>query len=267
MRVMSGPRQASPQPSVTRLEKEPLLSCADVSKRYTRGHAAGGRWFGSNGDSERTAVVAVSNVSLTVSMGDVVGIAGPSGSGKSTLLHLLAGLESPTTGTLTFDDTVLSSLSERQLTKHRLDNVGIVFQRFHLLPSLSARANVALPLLERGIRKSIRRKRAETLLEQVGLEDRIDHTPSELSGGEQQRVAIARALATDPKLVIADEPTGELDSETSRDILEVLTTVTKGKDRAVVIASHDTETLAATDRVIELVDGKIHREYVPSNGD
>lgn len=264
---MRGSQPASSQSSTSQSQTgEVILSGRDLTKRYTRGQSGGG-WFSSGEGDERTAVVAVDSVTLSVSLGEIVGIAGPSGSGKSTLLHLLAGLESPTVGTLQFAETDLSTLSERQLTKHRLDNIGIVFQRFHLLPSLSARGNVALPLLERGVRKKTRRTRAETLLSQVGLGDRTDHLPSELSGGEQQRVAIARALATDPKLIIADEPTGELDSTTSREILDLLTTITEDDDRAVIIASHDTATLAISDRVIELVDGKINRTYVPTTSE
>ena len=263
---MSGSQQTSPPSSPSgSAPGDTVLSCRDVTKRYTRGQSSDGGLLDSEAANERTIVTAVDSVSLTVAAGEMVGIAGPSGSGKSTLLHLLAGLESPTSGELRFGETSLVNLSERQLTKHRLDNVGIVFQRFHLLPSLSARANVALPLLERGVRKRTRRERAEALLSQVGLGDRIGHTPAELSGGEQQRVAIARALATDPKLIIADEPTGELDSGTSEEILDVLTAITNTGDRAVVTASHDAETLAATDRVLELVDGEINRTYSPSD--
>jgi putative ABC transport system ATP-binding protein len=197
----------------------------------------------------------------------MVGIAGPSGSGKSTLLHLLAGLEAPTGGTIRFEETELSALSDRQLTRHRLNNIGIVFQRFHLLPSLSARANVALPLLEQGVGKRSRRVRAESLLEDVGLGDRLGHTPDQLSGGEQQRVAIARALATDPRLIVADEPTGELDSTTGKSVLEVLEAIPAGGDRSIVVASHDPQTLSVCDRVIELADGQQRRTYEPDKTD
>jgi putative ABC transport system ATP-binding protein len=190
-----------------------------------------------------------------------MGLAGPSGSGKSTLLHLIAGLESPTAGRIQFKETDLASLSGRQLTRHRLHNVGIVFQRFHLLPSLSARANVALPLLEQGVGKRPRRTRAVSLLEEVGLGDRVGHTPDQLSGGEQQRVAIARALATDPPLIVADEPTGELDTATGQTILEVLRQIPADGDRSVIIASHDRQTLEICDRVLELADGERNRTY------
>jgi len=146
-----------------------------------------------------------------VTAGEVVGIAGPSGSGKSTLLHLLAGLDTPTEGTITIRDTDIAALSSREQTRFRRDNIGMVFQRFHLLPALTARENVALPLVQAGVARSQRRSRASELLDAVGLADRASHRPGALSGGEQQRVAIARALAADPAVVIADEPTGELD--------------------------------------------------------
>ena len=171
------------------------------------------------------------------------------------MLHILAGLDEPTDGTVTFAGNELSTMSAGERTRHRLHNVGIVFQRFHLLETLSARANVALPLIEQGVGKRERRRRATALLEQVDLGDRLDHTPRELSGGECQRVAIARALITDPAVVIADEPTGELDTETGRTILSLFETV--AADRAVVVASHDRETLAIADRVVSLRDGTI----------
>jgi putative ABC transport system ATP-binding protein len=239
--------------------------CEELEKTYTRGHTGG--WFRSQSDSELTSVTAVETLSLTISPGEIVGIAGPSGSGKSTLLHLIAGLESPTAGTIQFDGTELSSLSGRQLIRHRLNNIGIIFQRFHLLPSLSARANVALPLLEQGVGKSARRDRAVSLLEEVGLGDRVGHTPDQLSGGEQQRVAIARALATDPTLIVADEPTGELDTVTGQTVLDVLEQIPASGDRSVIIASHDEQTLAICDRVFELADGAIRRTYTPTPSD
>jgi len=193
-------------------------------------------------------------VSLGVDRSELVGIAGPSGSGKSTLLHLLAGLDTPTSGTIRIGGDETTALSGRKRTQLRLNRIGLVFQRFYLLPSLSARSNVALPLVEQGVGRTQRRERAEQLLAEVGLGDRVDHRPSELSGGEQQRVAVARALVTDPDLVIADEPTGELDTETGKQVLDVLATT--GEGRAVVIASHDERALDRTDRVIRLLDGE-----------
>jgi putative ABC transport system ATP-binding protein len=179
-------------------------------------------------------------------------------------LHLLAGLDTPTTGTVSFDGTDLSSLSDRARTRHRLDHVGIVFQHFHLLESLSARANVALPLVELGRPKGERRERATELLEAMGLGDRITHRPTQLSGGEQQRVAIARALVTEPDLVIADEPTGELDTETGKRVLKRFRAVASDLNTAVVIASHDEPTLAIADRLVRMRDGRIEEIEVLS---
>jgi putative ABC transport system ATP-binding protein len=205
------------------------------------------------GDDSSPAVRAVDGVSIAVREGELVGIAGPSGSGKSTLLHLLAGLAVPTAGTVTLAGAATADYGERGRARLRLEHVGIVFQRFHLLPALSARANVALPLVELGEPKSRRRERATELLEAVGLGDRVTHRPGRLSGGEQQRVAIARSLATEPDLVVADEPTGELDTETSDRVLARLSDV--ADDRAVVLASHDEQALAVCDRRVPLRDG------------
>lgn len=225
------------------------VRCHDVTREYTRGS---GSLFSSRSNP---TVTALDTVSVQISPGEFAGIAGPSGSGKSTLLHLLAGLDTPTTGTVTVAGTDTHELSEQQRARLRLDNVGIVFQHFYLLPSISARANVALPLIERGTGKQARRERAESLLERVGLSDRTRHKPGELSGGEQQRVAIARALATDPNVLIADEPTGELDTDTGEQIISVLAEHTEG--RAVIVASHDERVLDRTDRVIRLQDGRV----------
>jgi putative ABC transport system ATP-binding protein len=202
-------------------------------------------------------VRALSGVDLTIERGEIVGCAGPSGSGKSTLLHLLAGLDTPTSGTVSFDGTLLSSLSNKARTRHRLDHVGIVFQHFHLLDTLSARANVALPLVELGRPKAERQERATELLTAMGLGERVTHRPTQLSGGEQQRVAIARALVTEPDLVVADEPTGELDTQTGEQVLERFRSVAADLDTAVVIASHDEPTLAIADRLVRMRDGEI----------
>ncbi|WP_436932804.1 ABC transporter ATP-binding protein [Halosimplex halobium] len=231
-----------------RQEADAVVRGVDLVREYSRG---GSGLFG--GDST-PAVRAVDGVSITVRAGEFVGIAGPSGSGKSTLLHLLAGLEVPSSGTVTLAGENVADYGERGRARLRLDHVGIVFQRFHLLPALSARANVALPLVELGYSKSNRRDRATELLDAVGLGDRLTHKPGQLSGGEQQRVAIARALATEPDLVVADEPTGELDSETSERVLSVLADL--AEDRAVVLASHDRQALEVCDRQVSLHDGR-----------
>ncbi|WP_247729508.1 ABC transporter ATP-binding protein [Halovivax limisalsi] len=200
-------------------------------------------------------VVALDDVSLSVAPGEVVGLTGPSGSGKSTVLHAIAGLLVPTEGSVYLLGTDIAARSNGERLALRRDHVGIVFQHFHLLPSLSARANVALPLVQLGVPRSARRDRAATLLSRVGLDDRADHRPGQLSGGERQRVAIARALATDPAVIVADEPTGELDSETGRRVLDLLTDV--ASDRAVLITSHDSATLAVSDRIVTLADGRV----------
>lgn len=231
-----------------------VVECSNVSREYDRG--GGGSWLpfvGANSE-KRPTVKALDDVSLRIERGEFVGLSGPSGSGKSTLIHLLAGLDTPTSGEVTLAGENVATLSQKKLTRLRLEEVGIVFQRFHLLPSLSARANVALPLVERGVPKRERRERAANLLERVGLGERQTHRPGELSGGEQQRVAVARALAGDPLVVFADEPTGELDTETGEQILDLLADL--ADDHSVVLASHDQRALDRTDRVIRLVDGR-----------
>jgi len=232
-----------------------VVECSRVTRTYERGGSGGWFSFGDGGREDLPTVTALDDVSLTIERGEFVGLSGPSGSGKSTLIHLLAGLDTPSEGTVTLAGEEVSDLSQNELTRLRLEEVGIVFQRFHLLPSLSARANVALPLVERGMGKSERRDEASDLLERVGLGDRQSHRPGELSGGEQQRVAVARALAGDPLVVFADEPTGELDTDTGATILNLLGDL--AEDRAVVLASHDEQALDRTDRVIRLRDGQV----------
>jgi putative ABC transport system ATP-binding protein len=225
----------------------PVVRCTDVERVY---RASSGR-----GRADRAAVTALDGVSVSVDRGEFVGISGASGSGKSTLLHLLAALDTPTAGTVELLGDDVGRMGGRARARLRLERVGIVFQRFHLLPALTARSNVALPLVERGVGRRARRERAGDLLDRVGMGDRLDHRPGELSGGEQQRVALARALANEPELLIADEPTGELDPETGRVIIERLGEV--AEDRAVVVASHDDAVVEATDRVVTLRDGRV----------
>ena len=227
--------------------------CESVTKEYRRD---GGGWFGGFlGNGDAPTVTALSEVSLTIPETGLIGIAGPSGSGKSTLLHLLAGLDVPTDGYIEIDGRRTDELSAGGRTRLRLDRVGIVFQRFHLLPGLSARANVAVPLVEQGVRKRRRRERADELLTAVGLADRAEHRPGSLSGGERQRVAIARALSTDPAIVIADEPTGELDTDTGDRILDLFEEL--ATDRPIVMATHDERALDRTDRTLRLRDGEL----------
>lgn len=239
-------------PATHAKDATPIVTCTDVTREYQRGSGRFGQWWG---DQPTPTVTALDGVSLSVEPGEIVGLQGPSGSGKSTLLHLLGGLDTPTRGRVELGDREVSALGARERARLRLDTVGIVFQRFHLLPALSARANVALPLVEAGVGKRDRRARATRILEEVGLGDRVQHRPGQLSGGEQQRVAIARALVTDPPLLIADEPTGELDTETGRTVLDLIAGVT-GEGRAVVLASHDEPTLSIADRIITLRDGR-----------
>ena len=247
-------RQESPTHEPSSPTSTPVIAeCENVARSYTRGGSKSS-FFGSSA-SDRPTVRALDGVSVSIRRGEIVGISGSSGSGKSTLLHLLAALDTPTEGTVRVDGQDTADLSNGERARLRLSTIGIVFQRFHLLPALSAKSNVALPLVEQGLGKRARHERAMELLAEVGLADRASHKPGELSGGEQQRVAIARALVTDPELVIADEPTGELDTETAASILDVFENL--ADDRAVVIASHDEPTLSIADRRIELRDGRV----------
>ncbi len=204
------------------------------------------------------AVTALDSVTLAFPRGTFNAVMGPSGSGKSTLLQCAAGLDRPTSGSVTVGGTELTGLSERRLTLLRRDRVGFVFQAFNLLPSLTAEQNVALPLRLAGRRPA--RSEVRKALTQVGLTDRARHRPSELSGGQQQRVALARALITRPEVLFADEPTGALDSRTSREVLRSLRAMVDGDGRTVVMVTHDPVAAAYADRVVFLVDGRVHDE-------
>jgi len=202
------------------------------------------------------AVHALRGVSLEVGSGEYVAIAGPSGSGKSTLLQLIGGIDVPTAGEVEILGTRLDSLSDRELTRLRLTRLGFVFQRFHLLPVLTARENVELPMAEAGVPARERRVRALELLAYVGLEDRAGHRATQLSGGEMQRVAIARALANRPVLLLADEPTGELDAATGAEILSLFRRLNHDGTTLVVI-THDEQLASEAGRVIHMLDGRI----------
>jgi putative ABC transport system ATP-binding protein len=192
---------------------------------------------------------------LVVPAGQVMAITGPSGSGKSTLLGLIAGLDSPSTGAIAIDGTDITSLDEDGLARLRGRRIGFVFQFFHLLPSLTALENVLIPMEIAGV--SGARARAAALLQEVGLSERGHHYPSQLSGGEQQRVAIARALANDPPLLLADEPTGNLDSGTGRHIIDLLLSINRSRGTTLVLVTHDPELAAVADTAIALRDGHV----------
>jgi len=196
-------------------------------------------------------------VDLTVARGEFLALRGASGAGKSTLLHLIGGLDSPNAGEIHFAGQNLARFSESELTHFRNRRVGFVFQAYHLLPELDALENVCLPARIARILASDVEKRGRELLSRVGLKDRSDHKPSELSGGEQQRVAIARSLINEPELLLADEPTGNLDSQTGGEIIELLKSLRVERQMTFIIATHDAKVAAHAQRVIELADGRI----------
>ena len=203
-------------------------------------------------------VVALDAVTLSIDEGQFVGVTGPSGSGKSTLMNLLGGLDSPTSGSIRVHGKHISELSRQELALYRRYQVGMIFQSFNLISSYTALENVAFPLLFAGVAKSERHSRAAEMLEEVGLSERKDHRPSELSGGEQQRVAIARALINQPKILLADEPTGNTDSKTSNQIVQILFDLKKNQGLTIIMISHEKDLLAKfADRVVNLRDGKI----------
>lgn len=202
-------------------------------------------------------VHAVRGVSLEVEAGEFLGIIGPSGSGKSTLLGLIGGLETPTEGRIYIDGEDITNLSERALTRVRNEKIGFVFQFFNLVPTLTALENVALPVQFARNRQFNPTRRAEELLKLLGLGDRMNHRPSQLSGGQQQRVALARALANNPPLLLCDEPTGNLDSESSEVVMNALRDVQQKMGTTVVVVTHDMDVASQMDRLISLVDGRI----------
>ncbi|MGW5426155.1 ABC transporter ATP-binding protein [Streptomyces sp. NPDC004059] len=215
--------------------------------------------------SGENAVTALDQVSLSFPAGTFTAVMGPSGSGKSTLLQCAAGLDRPTSGSVTVGDTDLTKLNETRLTLLRRDRIGFVFQAFNLMPSLTAEQNVALPLRLAGRRPS--RARVREVLDQVGLGDRAGHRPTELSGGQQQRVALARALITRPEVLFGDEPTGALDSQTSREVLKLLRGMVDSEGQTVIMVTHDPVAAAYADRVVFLVDGRVNGEMLGASAD
>jgi putative ABC transport system ATP-binding protein len=220
---------------------DPVIACEQVVRTYPMGDAI---------------VQAVRGIDLAIARGEFAAITGPSGCGKSTLLHLLGAVDVPTSGHVRINGRDTASLSDREATDFRLRQIGFVFQRFYLMPTLSATENVELPLAEAGMAKRARKARARELLGYVGLGDRGDHRPTQLSGGEQQRVAIARALANEPALLLADEPTGELDAETGVRLLELFGQLHRD-GRTLVFVTHDAVVAQAAERVIRLHDGRV----------
>jgi len=210
-----------------------------------------------------TAVHALRGVSLDVERGHLVAVMGPSGSGKSTLMHLLAGLDKPTSGTVTIDGTEITGLDDAEMTRLRREHIGFVFQFFNLLPMLSAEENVLLPLSIAGEKPD--REWLEQLLSKTGLADRRRHRPSELSGGQQQRVAIARALVTKPTILFADEPTGNLDSKTGGEILDLLRDSVRDYKQTIVMVTHEARAAAIADRILFIADGLIVKELIDTN--
>jgi putative ABC transport system ATP-binding protein len=202
-------------------------------------------------------VHALDGVSLTVETGEFLGVMGPSGSGKSTLLHLLGGLDRPTAGRIRVQGQDLTALDEDGLAAYRRREAGFVFQAFSLVPTMTALQNVEFPMLFSRVPPAQRRERARHLLEAVGLADRVGHKPTELSGGEQQRVVIARALVNDPTIILADEPTGNLDSRTGTEVMALLARLNQQQARTVIIVSHDPSIVNFTSRCIHMLDGRI----------
>jgi putative ABC transport system ATP-binding protein len=220
-----------------------ILTAVDVSKRY--------------GESD-TAVDALRSVSLEIETGQLTAIMGPSGSGKSTLMHILAGLDKPTAGTVTVAGVEITGMNDNELTRLRREHIGFVFQFFNLLPMLTAEENVLLPLSIAGSKPE--QGWLDELLETVGIADRRSHRPSELSGGQQQRVAVARALLSRPSVLFADEPTGNLDSHTSDEVLSLLRTSVDELGQTTVMVTHDPHAAALADRILFLADGQIVKE-------
>lgn len=218
----------------------PLIRIRNLCKQYRRG---------------QDDVPVLMGIDLDVYAGDFVCLMGPSGSGKSTLLNLIAGIDSPTAGSVEIGGTDIAQLSDRELARWRAANVGFIFQFYNLMPVLTAFENVELPLLLTRLTRAQRREHVLRALELVGLQARMDHTPTELSGGQQQRVAIARALVTDPALIVADEPTGDLDRQTGEEILDLLDALNRDLGKTIVMVTHDPKAAARAHRRISLDKG------------
>jgi putative ABC transport system ATP-binding protein len=222
-----------------------MIRCIDVRKVYRQGN---------------NAIIALDGVSVDIARGEFAVIMGPSGSGKSTLLHLIGGLDRPTSGELLVDQRLVGQMADDQITLFRRTRIGFVFQFFNLLPTLTALENITLPFVLDGRSKEEAEQKAQTLLGKVGLENRRDHLPEEMSGGEIQRIAVARALAFDPPILLADEPTGNLDSKTGESILSLLRQINREAGCTIVMVTHSQEAAGYGDRTIFFRDGKVEKE-------
>ncbi len=229
-------------PSTRKSAGENIVTVRDLSKIYKQGDIN---------------VTALNRISLDIAKGEFLTLMGPSGSGKSTLLHIIAGIDRPTSGRCAVQGIDLTELNESQLADWRNQNVGFIFQTFNLIPVLTAFENVELPLLLTKLGSKERRRLVETALDLVGLLDRKKHLPKQLSGGQEQRVAIARALVTDPRLIVADEPTGNLDSHSAQDVLQILRTLSQEVDKTVIMVTHDPKAAAYGTRTIHLEKGEL----------
>ena len=202
-------------------------------------------------------VFALNGVTFSLNRGEFCAVVGPSGSGKSTLLNMMAGLEKPTKGEIVIAGTHIERMTERELVTFRRENVGFIFQSYNLIKTMNAVENVAMPLTFRGVPKKIRMERARKYLKLVGLEKQMDHMANEMSGGQQQRVGIARALVVDPRIIFADEPTGNLDSKTTMDVLRLMRRIVRERNQTLIMVTHDTHLAGFADKQIHIVDGKI----------
>lgn len=220
----------------------PLIHCHQVTKQYKKGN---------------TLVTPLESLDLEISRGEFLAMMGPSGSGKTTLLNLLSGIDQPTSGTIEFDGQEIQTLSRRKLAAWRSRHVGYIFQLYHLVPVLTAFENVELPLLLNDMSRRDRRERVETALSLVELSDRMHHFPKELSGGQEQRVAIARALVADPELLVADEPTGDLDRTAADSVLELLQELARQQQKTIVMVTHDPKAAEAAGRCLHLEKGRL----------
>jgi putative ABC transport system ATP-binding protein len=212
-------------------------------------------------------VVALDNVSLEIKKGEFCCLLGTSGSGKSTMLNLMAGLEKPTKGTIKIKGKAVEKMTEKQLAKFRQENLGFVFQSYNLLPMLTALENVSIPLTFKGVPKAKRDKRAKEMLEAVGLATHEKHKPTQMSGGQQQRVGIARAFVAMPEIVFADEPTGNLDSKTTKEVMNLITQIARQNNQTLIIVTHDLEIASYADRIVHILDGNIEKIDITNNAE